>query len=419
MEKLEINKILSETNNTEWFNSAVFNLSFSHLNLDLNFKGFGYFYNYLEQQIIGWSKLSENLPQQLSNSPKNFKVIKSNLIKFINSYTSEESDRILNNNFRNLTTQIERIVKTTFTYDSPETNFLIEVHVNYPKSFIGAYGYIIGSLNENLNNKDTFTGYTLAYEFSLKDITKITERRNKEEAALSSLRSKVENSLPQLENELITHLKNSSIKYEEYATAIDDFKNQKEKNYIDWFLNTKEEIDTFNIESNKKIENLEKTYQEKLKLEEPAKYWSDRAGKLKRQGWITLIISIALVLIVTSTLYKLLWTAPEHIYTSFFDENKNSAIRWSIIYITFLSFMAFAIRAVTKVMFSSFHLARDCEERHTLTYFYLSLLKDSKVDTEDKKLIMQALFSRAETGLLKDDGAPTMPNDFIGKFMNK
>lgn len=81
--------------------------------------------------------------------------------------------------------------------------------------------------------------------------------------------------------------------------------------------------------------------------------------------------------------------------------------------------MAFAIRAVTKVMFSSFHLARDCEERHTLTYFYLSLLKDSKVDTEDKKLIMQALFSRAETGLLKDDGAPTMPNDFIGKFMNK
>jgi hypothetical protein len=81
--------------------------------------------------------------------------------------------------------------------------------------------------------------------------------------------------------------------------------------------------------------------------------------------------------------------------------------------------MAFAIRAVTKVMFSSFHLARDCEERHTLTYFYLSLLKESTVDKEDKKLIMQALFSRAETGLLKDDSSPTMPNDIIGKFMNK
>jgi len=32
---------------------------------------------------------------------------------------------------------------------------------------------------------------------------------------------------------------------------------------------------------------------------------------------------------------------------------------------------------------------------------------------------MQALFSRAETGLLKDDASPTMPNDFVGKFMSK
>jgi len=64
-------------------------------------------------------------------------------------------------------------------------------------------------------------------------------------------------------------------------------------------------------------------------------------------------------------------------------------------------------------MFSSFHLARDCEERHTLTYFYLSLLKDSKVENSDRPLIMQSLFSRADTGLLKEDSAPTMPNDVM------
>ena len=67
-------------------------------------------------------------------------------------------------------------------------------------------------------------------------------------------------------------------------------------------------------------------------------------------------------------------------------------------------------------MFSSFHLARDCEERHALTYFYLSLLKESKVDDSDRQLIMQSLFSRAETGLLKDDSAPTMPNDLATKI---
>lgn len=81
--------------------------------------------------------------------------------------------------------------------------------------------------------------------------------------------------------------------------------------------------------------------------------------------------------------------------------------------------MAFCIKAITKVMFSSFHLSRDCEERYTLTYFYLSLLKESNIDAEEKKLIIQSLFSRAETGLLKEDGSPTMPNDVVGKFYGK
>ena len=53
--------------------------------------------------------------------------------------------------------------------------------------------------------------------------------------------------------------------------------------------------------------------------------------------------------------------------------------------------MIFGIKAVSKIMFSSFHLARDSEERHTLTYFYLSLLQDSNVDEKEKQLIMQAL----------------------------
>lgn len=71
-------------------------------------------------------------------------------------------------------------------------------------------------------------------------------------------------------------------------------------------------------------------------------------------------------------------------------------------------------------MFSSFHLARDAEERHTLTFFYLALSKDSQVGDDDRKMILQALFSRTETGLLKEDSSPTLPtNDVINKFMNK
>lgn len=70
------------------------------------------------------------------------------------------------------------------------------------------------------------------------------------------------------------------------------------------------------------------------------------------------------------------------------------------------------------MMFSSYHLARDAEERHTLTFFYLALLKDTDVSEENKKLILQSLFSRTDTGLLKDDSGPTMPsNDILSKLI--
>jgi hypothetical protein len=48
-------------------------------------------------------------------------------------------------------------------------------------------------------------------------------------------------------------------------------------------------------------------------------------------------------------------------------------------------------------MFSAYHLARDAEERYTLTYLYLSLLKDNNVTDNERNLVMQSLFSRAET----------------------
>jgi hypothetical protein len=130
-------------------------------------------------------------------------------------------------------------------------------------------------------------------------------------------------------------------------------------------------------------------------------------------------IIVLLVMVTCIFLGVILWNTPEQIYSNWFDDNPSVAIKWTILYITLISFIAYCIRALTKVMFSSFHLARDCEERYTLTYFYLSLLKDTKVDEQDRQLIMQSLFSRAETGLLKDDSSPTMPNDALSKIITK
>jgi len=165
-----------------------------------------------------------------------------------------------------------------------------------------------------------------------------------------------------------------------------------------------------------RVTELEKTYEDKLKLEKPAEYWNSRAKELRTQGWWAFGIGVFLIVGICIFLGIVLLKAPDFILEGWFGEDKSKAIKWTLIYVTLISFVAYGMRAVLKVIFSSFHLARDCEERRALTYFYLSLLKDSKVDDKDRQLIMQSLFSRAETGLLRDDSSPKMPNDMISKI---
>lgn len=64
---------------------------------------------------------------------------------------------------------------------------------------------------------------------------------------------------------------------------------------------------------------------------------------------------------------------------------------------------------LSRLAFSSFHLQRDAEERQQLTYVYLALSNETHADEESGKIILQALFSRAETGLLASESEPTMP----------
>lgn len=154
-----------------------------------------------------------------------------------------------------------------------------------------------------------------------------------------------------------------------------------------------------------------------MRLEKPAKYWQKKSTTYYDQGnkaksslyWI---IGISCVL-----LSVILITSPDYIFNTVFEGNKIAVVRWSVIFVTLISLIAFAIRALTKYMFSAYHLARDAEERHTLTFFYLSLLKDSEVKDDDRKLILQSLFSRAETGLLKDESGPTMPSNVVNRFL--
>lgn len=88
-----------------------------------------------------------------------------------------------------------------------------------------------------------------------------------------------------------------------------------------------------------------------------------------------------------------------------------------LITITVLAIYAYVLRLLSRLTFSSFHLMRDAEEREQLTYLYLALSNDAKVDEKSREIVLQALFSRSETGLLTNEHGPVMPGMDINQLL--
>jgi hypothetical protein len=185
--------------------------------------------------------------------------------------------------------------------------------------------------------------------------------------------------------------------------------------FENWFNGIQTEFDIFFTNSNDNIKSNEDLYREKLRLEAPAEYWKKRSEVLKNDGQKFLIWLVILIVFAANGLFILLFQIPDGMLLKVFDD-KIIAIKWSIILVTMFSLLAYGIKILAKLTFSSYHLSRDAEEREQLTHFYLALKKDTTIEPEERQLILQSLFSRSDTGLLKEDSSPTMPSSIIEKF---
>lgn len=418
----EIRKIISESNDPDWFSSVNTPLNLPSINFSHTFVGVPELFLFLEHQCSGWELSEQTKKNIFAPSINFFSELRSTLVRIINEfkdYSESQRNSVWQGNILNKTyTNSQNL----FLFECPEVSFLLKVYADFPTAYSGAYNFIVGAVNSDIiNKKENLIGTLLAYEFTVKDHSQIIERRNAEKSSISALRNNFgkyisDNEIfmsefkKDLTQRLINHDDEFNALKEEKAKEFDESREIKKTTFDTWFTNSGDEYTSFYKDSQTKISELENTYREKLKLEEPAIYWSERAAKLKDQGWKSMYILIFLCAISGVFLGVILWNSPDSMLSSWFNNDKSAAIRWSLVFITLLSLIAYAIRAVSKVMFSSFHLARDCEERYTLTYFYLALMKDSQVDIKDRSLIMQSLFSRSDTGLLKEDSSPTMPN---------
>lgn len=411
----ELRRNINQSDHSEYFKSCTVHINYPHLDFTIDLKGLDSIYGFLSRQNKGW--ISTELPTALNNSKEHFRKLQSQILDLING-----NHYNVDSKWPQIKNQIESSITPNrtkvFTSDSSETKFLEALHIENPNYVAGAYNLICNE-NTTVNTNDLLIGLVRAYEFQNQDKTDFLKRRQNEKASISQLRSSFENYVSDTEEEINEVISNSKDKLTEQSSQIDTILEEKKTEFEDWIGVSKSDFSEFDETSKNKIIDLENTYTKKLQLEAPAKYWRVKSTKYKKDADNAKTILLIIVGISATFLGVILITSPEWIFKNVFKENSTAIIRWSIVFITLVSLFAFTIKAITKVMFSSFHLARDAEERHTLTFFYLSLLKDTTVNEEDRKLILQSLFSRAETGLLKDDSGPTMPNDLIGKLLNK
>lgn len=409
----DLRKEINQSEHVDFFKSCTVHINYPHLDYTTDLKGIDAIYGFILRQNKGWN--NTELPSYLNNSKEHFKRLKSQILDLVNGghYNVESKWQQIKAQIQNPETNNRTKV---FTPDSSITNFLEELHKENPNFVRGAYNFLTGQ-NETINSNDILTGLIRAYEFKNQGRTDISRRRSNERASISTIRNSFENYVSDTQGEINEVLDDSKEKLVNQTTEIDELLESKKTEFDDWMNLSKNGFTEFDNDSKKKITDLEDTYRKKLQLEAPARYWRSKSTKYRKDAIKARNILLAMVIFSAVFFSIILITSPDWIFKNVFKGNTTAIVRWSIVFIALISLLAFAIKAITKVMFSSFHLARDAEERHTLTFFYLALLKDTEINEEDRKLILQSLFSRAETGLLKDDSGPTMPNDIVGKIL--
>jgi len=161
--------------------------------------------------------------------------------------------------------------------------------------------------------------------------------------------------------------------------------------------NIKTSFEEWHEQKMSKMGQLEKTYEEKLHLEEPVQHWKKMANEQKNKARNYLFWTIfTSVLIVVSAALSVYFIATS-------DIDSSSFIKYSILSGGMITLMLYVLRVFIKLSLSAKHLEEEYNEKRAFTYFYLSLIQrgEGNIDEKIKLLIFNALFSKVETGLIK------------------
>lgn len=167
-------------------------------------------------------------------------------------------------------------------------------------------------------------------------------------------------------------------------------------------------IDDWKKEKDESLGALEDTYRNKLQLEAPEKLWNDRSGQYRKRAnrWTCGLVAVAAVLLIVITFFvQSLYGFPKGV------SEKVPFLSQQVLFIGAISFLVYIVRIVVKIVMSSHHIAMEYEQKAALTRFYQALTYGGvEVSENEKLIIISALFSKADTGLVKVSDSVDMDN---------
>lgn len=216
----------------------------------------------------------------------------------------------------------------------------------------------------------------------------------------------------------------------EYQVKIDEASEQNKRAddlIAQWIEHTKsqsEELQSHKEEFKKKfdeevnkastdLENLTKTYDDKLALHAAVKYWGlQQESNLKKAIGFGIAMGVMVIVVVLTLI-------------NFVDNNlnvtiKEVAVNKLITVAIITTFGIWLIKVAANIFMSHLHLATDAQERRTMIHTYLALTRKGQgPKEEDRQLILQTLFRPSATDMVKNDQGPTQLVDIINRLSPK
>lgn len=368
------------------------------------FKLIGFFkiVEFFQKEKEYWESISSSNLTLINAFKHHFKTMADELTGLNNYVNSQNVDlQQFHQRWNQLKARLERQKTTSGNYTllysrMPESNFVKQLFSNSEHRGEGALKYFSDQIFSQ-NNKEEAIGFMEAYEFDHQRESKIVKRRVNERKSLNQIR-----------NEWLQTTQDLNKSFEDYKTDFNNWKEEFIKEHTEWRDGSHQWLKDFIEREKKRLEDVNNTYVAKLRLEGPVTYWQKRAKLYRDRGKLWLVGLSVSVGIIIAIMLLILYKLPEPFHYKIFSGDPE-AIKGIIILATIISLGIYVARVFAKLTFSSFHIERDAEEREQLTMVYLALLKGGDISDREREIILQALFSRVETGLISGDSSPTIP----------